>query len=191
MSAWVESEFEAIFSSHYKQMLRVVRRVVRTEGEAEEICSEVFLRLYRAGPEVTATGLVGGWLFRTGTRAAIDALRAHERRGVKVELDAASKVGSGTEGDPLNDLLARERVAQVRAVLARLKPEKAQLLLLRQSGLSYREIAGALEMHAASVGTMLARAEAEFTVLYRKQTSEAKFGHNRNAQRLKTAREER
>ena len=62
-----------------------------------------------------------------------------------------------------------ERIDEVRSTLARLKPEKAQLLLLRHSGLSYQEIAAAMQIKSGSVGTMLARAEAEFSAHYQKQ----------------------
>jgi RNA polymerase sigma-70 factor, ECF subfamily len=51
--------------------------------------------------------------------------------------------------------------------LADLKPAQAQLLLLRASGHSYKELAAALEIEPVSVGTMLIRAEAAFEKLYR------------------------
>ena len=70
--------------------------------------------------------------------------------------------------DPLGRLMRRERVTEVRATLANLKADRAQLLLLRHSGLSYQEIAAAMQIKAGSVGTMLARAEAEFSGEYEK-----------------------
>ena len=80
---WVEAEFEAIFREHYGRIVRVIRRVLQRDSEAEEVCAEVFLRLYRTGPGVAADGLVGAWLYRTATRASIDALRANRRRGAE------------------------------------------------------------------------------------------------------------
>jgi DNA-directed RNA polymerase specialized sigma24 family protein len=71
--------------------------------------------------------------------------------------------------DPLNRVMRNERIAEVRRTLAQLKPEKSQLLLLRHGGLSYQEIAAAMQIKTASVGTMLARAEAEFSAHYQKQ----------------------
>ena len=44
---WVEAEFEAIFREHYGRIVRVIRRVLQRDSEAEEVCAEVFLRLYR------------------------------------------------------------------------------------------------------------------------------------------------
>ena len=125
-------------------MVRVIRRVLHRDSEAEEICAEVFLRLHRGGPSV-ATGLVGGWLYRTATRASIDVLRANKRRGVEEELDSDRCGSSEDQNDsPLTRLLRSGCIAEVRAVLARLKLEKAQNLLLRHSGLSYQEIAQAM-----------------------------------------------
>jgi RNA polymerase sigma factor (sigma-70 family) len=165
---WREAEFETIFREHYGRILCVTRRVLQTDSEAEEVCADVFLRLYRSGPGVAVKGPVGGWLYRTATRAAIDALRAKRRRWEEPEDDDAIQAVDPGEG-PLTQLLRRERVGEVRAVLAKLKVEKAQVLLLRHSGLSYREIAEAMQVDILSVGTKLARAEAEFSSLYRRR----------------------
>jgi RNA polymerase sigma-70 factor (ECF subfamily) len=54
----------------------------------------------------------------------------------------------------------------VHAVLIAMKPSSAQILLLRHSGLSYAEVAAALDVSSGSVGTLLARAEKEFQQLY-------------------------
>jgi RNA polymerase sigma factor (sigma-70 family) len=182
-SGWVEAEFEAIFREHYERIVRVVRRVLHGDSEADEVCAEVFLRLYRGGPSVTATGLVGGWLYRTATRASLDVLRANKRRGLEEELDRDG-YSEDQDDSPLTRLLRSERIAEVRVVLARLKLEKAQILLLRHSGLSYQEIAETMQVSATSVGTMLARAEAEFSALYQRQQRTS-----RKASRLEAAKE--
>lgn len=167
---WVDAEFETIFREHYPRMVRVVRRVLQRDSEAEEVCADVFLRLYKKGPEVAADGLVGGWLYRTATRASIDVLRAHQRRGVEEELEGNEFVlVDGQAESPLVDLLRREHIAEIRGVLAKLKLEKAQILLLRHSGLSYQEIAQSMQLRFNSVGKKLARAEAEFSALYERR----------------------
>ena len=52
--------------------------------------------------------------------------------------------------------------SEVRAVLARLPRHASTVLVLRHSGLSYAEIAEAMEVRVGQVGTMLRRAEARF-----------------------------
>jgi RNA polymerase sigma-70 factor (ECF subfamily) len=180
---WVEAEFEAIFREHYGRIVRVIRRVLQRDSEAEEVCAEVFLRLYRTGPGVAADGLVGAWLYRTATRASIDVLRANRRRGAEVEDDGALQSEDPAEG-PLTLLLRQERIAAVRDVLAKLKVDKAQLLLLHHSGLTYQEIAQAMQVNVNSVGTKLARAEAEFSALYQRHQR-----RDRKTQPLQTAKE--
>jgi RNA polymerase sigma-70 factor (ECF subfamily) len=180
---WVEAEFEAIFREHFERMVRIARRVLGSDAEAEEVCAEAFLKLYRAGSGVLAGGAVGAWLYRVASRASIDRLRQSKRHGVEEELDPEAAGGADPDGDdPLKRLMRNERIAEVRRALTQLKPEKSQLLLLRHSGLSYVEIAAAMQIKTASVGTMLARAEAEFSAHYQKQQRLSK-----GAPRLRTA----
>ncbi len=54
----------------------------------------------------------------------------------------------------------------VRQTLARLDSRSAELLLLRSHGLSYGEVAAALDLNPASVGTLLARAQQAFRKEY-------------------------
>jgi len=182
---WVDAEFETIFREHYPRIVRVVRRVLQRDAQAEEVCADVFLRLYCKGPEVAASGRVGGWLYRTATRASIDALRANRRRGVEEELEGNEFVPVDSHAEsPLTGLLRQEHITEIRSVLAKLKLNKAQLLLLRHSGLSYREIAEAMQFSFNSIGTKLARAEAEFSALYERQQRQSL-----KKQQLQTAKE--
>ncbi len=84
--------------------------MLQRDSEAEEGLREVFLRLYRNGPGVAASGLVGGWLYRTATRASIDALRANWlRQGVEEQLeDNGSVETEGPTESPLTLLLRRD-----------------------------------------------------------------------------------
>ena len=51
-------------------------------------------------------------------------------------------------------------------MLASIKPASAQLLILRTSGFSYKELAAALDVKMSGIGTMLNRAEEEFRNRY-------------------------
>ncbi len=168
-SPWTETEFESLFRDHFERLVRITRRVLRSDAEAEEVCADSFLKLYRSGPGVLAAGPAGAWLYRVATRTALDRLRQARRRGIKQELELESESQPvGGVDDPLNRMIRSERIAEVRSTLARMKTDKAQLLLLRHSGLSYQEIAAAMQIKAASVGTMLVRAEAEFSAQFRR-----------------------
>lgn len=159
--------FEAVFIGHYARVVAVLHRVVGDRAEAEELAGEVFARLYRQELAPARLHNPGGWLYRTATRLGIDALRAARRRQ-RYEQAAGAATQAAAPDDPLAAMLRAEQCRQVRTVLAKLKPARAQLLMLRAGGLSYKELAGVLDVKPTSVGSLLARAEAEFERVYRK-----------------------
>jgi len=161
---WDDAEFRTVFVQRYSQIVGILMRLLGDRSGAEEIANEVFLRLYRR-PGLQIDGNVGGWLYRAATNLGIDAMRRSSRRR-KYEQGSGQTVDEGTQTDPLNDLLRQEKCQRVRAVLALLKSAHAQLLILRASGLSYRELAETLEVKMSGIGTMLNRAEEEFRLRY-------------------------
>jgi RNA polymerase sigma-70 factor (ECF subfamily) len=64
---------------------------------------------------------------------------------------------------------AGEEQERVRFVLTVLDSRQAELLLLRSHGLSYDELAAALNLNVASIGTLLSRAERAFRKEYVKR----------------------
>lgn len=161
---WPETEFEAVFLEHYARVVSVLLRLLGERTRAEELANDVFWKLYRTPAVGEADGRVGGWLYRTATNLGIDALRASARRR-KYE-DRAARAQDATAPTPLDDMVRAEQCQRVRAVLAAIKPAQAQILILRASGFSYKELAGVLQAKPGGIGTMLARAQAEFRKTY-------------------------
>ncbi|MBS1807881.1 MAG: sigma-70 family RNA polymerase sigma factor [Acidobacteria bacterium] len=165
---WAEAEFEQIFQTHYGRIVAVLFRLTGNRAQAEELAGEVFWKIYRQPLPADQDHNVGGWLYRVATRLGIDALRAQARRKHYEQAAGAAAYESGTtNNDPLADVLRDEKRQRVRAVLAAMKPAQSQLLLLRQSGLSYQELAEVFGVKTSSIGTLLARAEAEFEKRFR------------------------
>jgi len=96
----------------------------------------------------------------------IDDLRARNRRTPLVQEASRAVSASGQPENGLQAVLRAETQQRVRLTLSRIKPEWAQILFLRASGYSYKEIASHLDISAASVGTLLIRAEAGFEKCY-------------------------
>ena len=161
---WEEAEFRAVFLEHYSRILTILIRLLGDRSAAEEMANDAFWRLYRQ-PALQGDGNVGGWLYRTATNLGIDALRASGRRR-QYEEAAGGAIDGAKTSNPLEDLLREEKCNRVRAVLSLIKPAQAQLLILRSSGLSYKELAAALNVKMTSIGTLLNRAEEEFRNRY-------------------------
>jgi RNA polymerase sigma-70 factor (ECF subfamily) len=160
-SAW----FDAMFRDHYPRVVALLARLTGDRGQAEEIAADVFCKLSQHTGLGQDREQVTPWLYRVATNAGLDGIRSTSRR--KRREEAAGTANRHAGDDALQGILREERSVRVRAVLSALKPRDAQLLLLRANGLAYRELAETLGIQAASVGTLLARAEAEFERRYR------------------------
>ena len=158
------SQFEQAFAAHYARVYGVLVRLVGDEAEAEDLAVETFWRLWERAP--ARWDNLGGWLYRVALRLGYNALRAGRRRAQYEQSAGRDALEQSAPPDPAQAAEQAEERQRVRAVLAQMQPRAAQLLLLRHSGLAYQEIAAALEVAPGSVGTLLARAEAEFEAQY-------------------------
>ena len=161
---WEESKFREVFLAHYARIVAILVRLLGDSARAEEVAGDAFWRLY-GQPALEFDGNIGGWLYRTATNLGIDTLRAARRRST-YEAAAARGQNEAVVDNPLSELLRAEKTRQVRMVLAAIAPAQAQLLILRNSGFSYKELAEALEVKMSGIGTMLNRAEEEFRRRY-------------------------
>lgn len=158
--------FEELFLSTYPRLVSVLRRMLGDSGRAEELANEAFLKLHSTALPPSARANVPGWLYRTAMNLGIDDLRARTRHS-RVAQEASHAISASSQPENgLQLLLRTETQHRVRIALSKLKPEWAQILLLRASGHSYKEIASHLDITLTSVGTLLLRAEAGFEKCY-------------------------
>ena len=158
------AELEGLFHQQWSRLCAALYRFTGDPDEAEDLALEAFVQLWQRPPARTEN--LGGWLYRVATRLGINRLRSAARRD-RYQLDAARQALLGElPGDPEGETARRVERARVRGVLAGMDERQARLLLLRHSGFSYQEIAAALELNPASVGTLLARAEQIFSERY-------------------------
>jgi RNA polymerase sigma-70 factor (ECF subfamily) len=163
LSADTAPDFADLFTSYYGRLARLLYRVTGDKGRAEEVAAEAFWRLYRKPPPTRDN--IEGWLYRTGLRLALDELRKAQRRARYESLAAVFGISAGPE----RALEQRETQARVRRTLAALSRQHASLILMRSDGFTYAEIAAALALNPASVGTLLARAEEAFRKEYERR----------------------
>jgi RNA polymerase sigma-70 factor (ECF subfamily) len=162
-SAAPAAEFETTFEAQYERIARVIARVVHDPARAEELAVDVFLKLWRKHTD--AGDNVEAWLCRSAVRAALDELRRQTRRAKYERV-----VGWLREPRTPEALhLQSEEQCCVRTVLGTLRTRDAEMLILHSDGLGYREIATALGLHPASIGTLLNRAQESFRKEYVKR----------------------
>jgi RNA polymerase sigma factor (sigma-70 family) len=149
----VRTDLEQVFRSHYPRVVAVAARVLGSRDSAEDVAQEVFLSFGRSSVPADEAG---GWLTVAATHTALNLLRSGRRRSAREE---AAGNGPDVVPDVAELVISGEERSSVRAALARLPHKQAAALVLRHSGLSYAEVASALDMSPGSVGTTVRRAE--------------------------------
>lgn len=158
---------ERVFQEHFARLAAILTRLTGDWARAEELAAEAFLKLSRRPALFRPNCNLPGWMYRTAMNLALDMIRADTRRKRREKDASAAAVSSRVATNPLDEILLGEKQRQVRSVLGALKPVRAQILLLRNSGMTYKELSGYLRLNLSSVGTLLARAESEFEKKYR------------------------
>lgn len=168
------ASFESLFYEYWAPIYRLLVRLVIDPAEAEDLALETFFRLYQKHPMPEGEFNTRGWLQRVATNLALHSIRSWKRRE-RYEMESGKYVLEEAPEDQPAELAAQtEERRLVRLALAEMNERQSQLLILRYSGLSYKEIAQALHLAPTSIGPLLLRAEREFEKHYRalvKETS--------------------
>jgi RNA polymerase sigma-70 factor (ECF subfamily) len=150
----VRADLDEIFRRHYPRVVGVAARVLGSRDQAEDVAQDVFLAFSRSpAPAEQACG----WLLVAAAHNALNLLRSGRRRASREETAAAAD--NAVVSDVAEAVVTLEERRQVRAALAELPRKQAMALVLRHSGLSYADVAAALDMSPGSVGTTVRRAE--------------------------------
>ena len=95
------------------------------------------------------------------------AIRSFKRREYYELAAGKDALDQASEDGPAEILEGEEQRRIARLTLASMPIRKAEILILRYSGASYKEIAAAIGVAPASIGPLLLRAEREFEKRHR------------------------
>ena len=151
----VRADLDEVFRRDYPLVVGVAARVLGSRDQAEDVAQDVFLSF---GRTAVPAGEARGWLSVAAAHTALNLIRSGRRRAAREEAVAATD--DAVVLDVADAVVTLDERSRVRAALARLPRKQAVALVLRHSGLSYAEVAAALELSPTSVGTTVRRAEA-------------------------------
>jgi RNA polymerase sigma-70 factor (ECF subfamily) len=143
--------FETFFRTHGSAVHRFVRDLVRDDGLAEELTSDVMVEVWRSAARYGGRSRARTWVFGIAHHKAIDALR--KRRTTLVPLDDLLGAATDVTGPEEAALRAEER-SRLDDALASLSAEhRAVLELTYVEGFSQKEIAEIVDCQIATVKT--------------------------------------
>ncbi len=164
-----EASFEVLFYRHYDRVYGLLFRLLGNRVEAEDVTQELFLKLYRRPLSGKREHNLTSWLYRVATNMAYNHIRSRNRRWGRNRWLVPD--ASDERGDPGLRMAREETRSAVRQALSDLPQRQAQLLILREMGFSYTELAEACDVKPGSVGTLLGRAAEAFRKAYQDEFS--------------------
>ncbi len=165
VQAGERAAFDVLVLRYQQKVMNLVVRYVRNRAEAEDITQEAFLKAYRALPSFRGESAFYTWLYRIAINTAKNTLVANKRRPAEYEIDALEHA-QHTLPDALRDHETPERLAlseeirgTVSAAMAALPSDLRTAIVLRElDGLSYEEIASAMDCPVGTVRSRIFRA---------------------------------
>lgn len=158
-----DEQFSELFRVNVDRLTRVIDRLSGEPDLAADVVQDAFVRLYQRGsfPDSPES-----WVISVALNLFRNAKSTKRRRERLLTVTRGAAVHSDPAPRPDESVAADETRARARQAIDRMPERDRQLLLLRAEGYSYRDLAGALGINEASVGTLLARAKESFRDLY-------------------------
>ena len=151
-----------LFNTYHAALVRYLVRRVGDRDWAEEVAQETFVRAL--AQETIASER--SWLFAVATNLVRDDARRDARRHNRLELLRAEQEAESSADPEPTSMERDEDRARARAAVAMLAERDRDALLMKEEGLSYEEIAAALDLSVGSVGTTLSRARRRLMEAY-------------------------
>src|SRR6201992_1513978 len=160
--------FDALVLKYQHKLVKLVMRYVRNPAEAEDIAQEAFIKAYRALPQFRGDSAFYTWLYRIAINTAKNAVVSRDRSPIEYNIDRSSdaaeesydmqgrmKDSETPEGLVLTDEIRRTVNAAIEALHEDLK---TAIVLRELDGLSYEEIAAAMDCPVGTVRSRIFRA---------------------------------
>ena len=159
------SAFDLLVVKYQHKILNLIMRYVKDPSEAMDVAQEAFLKAYRAVPAFRGDSAFYTWLYRIAINTAKNHLVAAKRRPVNLDFDLTESESFEPFG-MLRDYDTPERLALTDEIGAAINkavddlPEELRTaILLREiEGMSYEEIAAAMDCPVGTVRSRIFRA---------------------------------
>ena len=158
--------FDALVLKYQHKLVKLVMRYVRNPAEAEDIAQEAFIKAYRALPQFRGDSAFYTWLYRIAINTAKNAVVARDRSPIEYDLDRNSPdepydmQGRMKDSETPEGLVLTDEIrSTVNAAIDALPEDLRTAIVLRElEGLSYEEIAAAMDCPVGTVRSRIFRA---------------------------------
>jgi len=160
-----KSAFDLLVLKYQHKIVKLIMRYVRDPSEAMDVSQEAFLKAYRALPKFRGDSAFYTWLYRIAVNTAKNHIVSMKRRPLEYELDMQEPESYEwnsrlRDEDTPERVLAREELREaMESTITALPEELRTAIMLREiEGLSYEDIAHAMECPVGTVRSRIFRA---------------------------------
>lgn len=165
-----KTAFDVLVLKYQHKIVNLVTRYVKDSDEAMDVAQEAFIKAYRALPRFRGDSAFYTWLYRIAVNTAKNHLVAAKRRPMDYDLDLQDPEQYDMQAR-LKDLATPEAVTlkdemheMIEDTIRQLPEDLRTAILLREvDGLSYEEIADAMECPVGTVRSRIFRAREAIT----------------------------
>lgn len=157
--------FDVLVLKYQQKIVKLISRYVRDQDEALDVAQETFIKAYRALANFRGDSAFYTWLYRIAINTAKNYLVSQSRRPPDTDIDAEDAVqfdgdSKLRETDLPEQLVHRDQVERViyEAIDALPEDLRTAITLRELEGLSYEEIAQAMECPIGTVRSRIFRA---------------------------------
>jgi RNA polymerase sigma-70 factor (ECF subfamily) len=157
--------FDLLVLRYQHKVIKLVARLLRDPAEAEDVAQEAFVKAYRALASFRGDSAFYTWLYRIAVNTARNAMASRQRRPLDYEAELTEGEQTAVEArmrhtdTPEATVLSEEIRETVNRAVAALPEDLRTAIILREvEGLSYEEIAAAMDCPVGTVRSRIFRA---------------------------------
>lgn len=158
--------FELLVAKYHRKIIRLISRLIRDHAEVEDVAQDAFIKAYRALPQFRGESAFYTWLYRIAVNTAKNYLATQGRRPSSASDIDNEEAETFADADQLRDINTPESMLHTRQIadtvnraMESLPEELRVAITLREiEGLSYEEIAEAMECPIGTVRSRIFRA---------------------------------
>ena len=160
-----QESFRRLVEMYTPRVYGLVRNLVRSQTEAEDVTQEVFFKVYRKLDTFRQDSAFYTWLYRVAVNAATDWLKK-KRQDRAIQLDDFGAMSLADDADgPDQNVRTKDLRKEVRMAMGELPEKFRTILVLRElEGLQYEEISAVLQISKGTVESRIFRARAKLKI---------------------------
>jgi RNA polymerase sigma-70 factor (ECF subfamily) len=157
-----------LYERYGERIYRLTLRLTGNAQDAFDLTQETFVRAFQRITAFDGRAAVGTWLYRIATNEALQLFRRRRTEQRHLAALAERRAAAADSASASSRLEIDDALAELS------EPHRAILILRYQEGLSYDEIAEALDVASGTVASRMNRARAELRAIMAGESSAPK-----------------